>query len=292
MSGIDTPRRWSAEQIRTNTWLKWRLAGSPAVRAIADAALSGTVREPVEPPSDPLVTALIALAADPPDPDRALCVLGESQPTAIGDARTALGDLPGALAAYQRAVALDDTDPVAVIGAAVAAIRDHRAAKAVHDLRSLRTVDPDNPVLAHYLALALVCRATEARALSRDEDSVITSPAQLNECERICLELTDIPVADPDLDRAVDALTDQVLHGGTWAWRQYGGNGGLVAALLVLSLACVMVGGAVGDLWLVIGAALVGAGSVFLYVVTHRRPAWELRAQDLANMITNPGHAD
>jgi len=72
-------------------------------------------------------------------------------------------------------------------------------------------------------------------------------------------------------------------------WRPAGGNGGVLVLVLLLSITGVVFGSIADDVWLMIGAAVVGAVGLFLYVVNNRRPAWELRAQELANMVTSPG---
>lgn len=285
-----------------NLWLKWRLATSPAMAALADLALSdGDAVSPRdvlsgdEMSGDGLViTALAALAGG--DPEHAIHLLDDARPSAahatvLGDARATQHNWPAALAAYRRAVELDHTDPVARIGRAVAAIHNHDTAAAVADLRPLHAAQPDNPVITHYFVLAQVHHVRTVCAVSRDERTVITSPAQLAECERICTELANVRVDDTDLAAAVDALRQQVINSRTWAWREYGSNGGVLVVVLLISLAGVVFGGVINDLWLAIGAAILGGGAVFLYVVTNRRPAWELRAQDMANMITSPGRA-
>jgi hypothetical protein len=268
MSGIDAPGGWSTEQIHAHVWLKWRLAESPAVpMALASAQRATTPLELLDATSDEDGSYLAAAA----------------------DAQVLLGDWPAAMTAYERAVELDATQPIPLIGRAVVAIHQGCAATAVDDLRSLRAARPDDPVVAHYLALALVCRATEVRAINRDGRSVIISAAQLDECEHISGELADLAVDDPELVPAVAALAQQVGDSRAWTWRGRGGNGGVLAFVVLLSAIGVVGSGLVGNLWLVIAAALFGAGGVFLYVVTHRRPAWELGAQALVSMGTERG---
>jgi hypothetical protein len=264
MSGIDVPADWSTEQIHTNVWLKWRLTASPAALvALASADQATTVATRSDASSDDLAVA--------------------------ADAEVLRGNWSAALTLYQRMENVDATQPVPLIGRAVAAIHQRRAAVAVEDLRALRAARPGDPVVAHYLTLALVCRASEVRAVSRDERSVITSTAQLTECERIADELADLAVEDPALVQAVAALARQVRTSRAWTWREQGGNVGVLALVVLFSLVGIVAGGVLDDVWLVVGAALLGAGAAFLYVVTHRRPAWELRAQDLASIGTVPG---
>jgi tetratricopeptide (TPR) repeat protein len=301
MSRIDVPTAWSAEQIRAQVWLKWRLADSPAARAVADAALSGTALSgtvlsgtalsgsAVDRSGEALVAALTALALDDePAPPDAMSNVDGSCLVVAADAQVLRGDWSAALKLYERAVEVDATQPIALIGRAVVAIHRRRAGTALDDLRPLLAARPDDPVIRHYLALALMCRATEVRALSRDGRSVITSAAQLDECGLINDELADLARGDSELDEAATALHRQVLDSGVWTWREEGSNGGVLMSALVLSAAGILGGGTADDAWLVIGGALLGAGVVFLYVVTHRRPAWELQAQDLGSTVTEP----
>src|SRR6266568_9312100 len=172
MSGVATPQSWSADQMRVALWLKWRMAKPPAIVAIADAVLSGGEPDRHPPSGDPVVSALTALADG--HPDRAVRLLAEAsdtaaRSTALGDALAALADWPAATTAYQRAVDEDDTDPVALIGRAVAVLRDRPATVALADLRSLRAACPADPVVGHYFALVLVCRGWQGCAVGRDD---------------------------------------------------------------------------------------------------------------------------
>lgn len=290
MAGIAVTGAWSVRRTIVDIWQKWRLADQPLTVSIADAVRTDAVARlaPV-PDGDRLVSALAALAQG--DPDRATRLLAKAPDTAHvvtarGDVLAAQGNPAAAAELYRWAAEIDGSDPIAVLGRATAAIAAGDPDRALADIRTLPGA---GPVVAHYLASALLCRANQVCAVSRDGHRVIATEAQLAECERICRELAAHPVDDPELAAAVADLTGQVAGSRAWTWRRIGGNGGILALVLAVSLAGVLLGGAVDNVWLVVGAALVGAGAVFLYVVTNRRPVWELRAQHMAHTITIPG---
>jgi hypothetical protein len=296
MAGIDTPLEWSAEHNGRNVWSKWCLGGSPEVRAVADAALSGA---PLGRPggTDPLLAGLTALARhDHRDAEQVLSAAAASDDsglcwTALGDVYALAGDWESALDSTERAVeqAGGEAATVAVIGRAVAAIATGAAGTAVVDLRDLCRRMPGSPVLCHYLALALLCRATEVRAIGRDERPVIITAAQLASCSAISTEISGLPLHDEDLLQASAWLANEVRTSGAWRWRETGANGGVLAGVLLLAALGVSLGVLLGNVSVTVAAALVGAAGVFLYVATHRRPAWELRAQDMASLVTRQG---
>ncbi|HEX5116813.1 MAG TPA: hypothetical protein VFW65_16595 [Pseudonocardiaceae bacterium] len=266
------------------------MADSAQIDSIVTAVRSGTVVDHVA-GHDPLVVALVAVADG--EYARATRVLAKAEQTARtvtarADILALQGNWAGASLLYRRAVELDGADPVALLGRAVAAVSRHRATFAESEVRSLRDRFGDGPVLRHYLVLALVCRAGEVCAVSRDGRPVITSTAQLAECERIAAQLTGRPVDDTDLAAAAAGLTEQVSGSREWRWRRIGANTGILAGLLALSLVVALFTGLGHDPAMAIGSLVVGAGTLYLYVVTNRRPVWELRALGMAHMITAP----
>jgi hypothetical protein len=305
MAGVDAPSGWSAKQLNWCTWSKWRLVESPDIRAVAVAALSGT---PLDWPgdaddtvegTDPLAVGLTALARrDHAHAARVLSAAVETDPsglcaTALADVHAANGDWAAARDACERGACERGASPgaptTAVLGWVVAAIATGSAAAAVTELRERCRAEPDNPVLPDYFALALLGRANEVRALDRDGRSIIITAAQLSACSAISAELAGVPIADVDLRRASASLAGDVGVSDVWAWRAHSTNGGVLAVVLLLSLATVVVAAVLGSVAVVVAGALVGAAGVYLYVTTHRRPVWELRAQDMGTLVTRRG---
>lgn len=282
----------SPHRTMVDIWLKWSLVDSPAIASIVAAVRSGTmVDRNAVPDGDRLVSALAALADG--DRGRAARLLAKASETpwtvtARADILALQGNWAAAIPLYHRAVVLDGTDPIALLGTAVAAVAERRAATAEQVVRSVREMIGDGPVLRHYLVLALVCRAGEVCAVSRDGQPVITSTAQLAECERIAADLAGSPVDDDGLASSAAALVEQVTTSRAWRWRRRGANTGILIVLLLVCSIGALVTASGGDLSLAIGALVVGGGTVFLYVVTNRRPAWELHALGMAHMITAP----
>lgn len=265
------------------------MAGSADIDSIVTAVRSAAADDIAA--GDPLVAVLTAVADG--EYARADRVLAKTEQTARtvtvrADILALQGNWAGAALLYRRAVELDGADPVALLGRAVAAISQHQATLAESDVRSLRDRLGDGPVLRHYLVLALVCRAGEVCAVSRDGQPVITSTAQLAECERIAAQLTGLRVEDTELASAAAGLTEQVSDSREWRWRRIGANTGILVLLLALSLVVALVTALGHDPSLAIGSLVVGAGALYLYIVTNRRPAWELRALGMAHMITAP----
>jgi hypothetical protein len=286
--------------MRRQVWLKWRLAGSAEVRALAARQLAAqrTDARPAAAPqgrrgADPLLTGLLALADG--DLDTATTVLEAAARTgrhpecltALGDVSATYGDRATAVAVHRRALTALPDDPVTIIAAACT-LSTPDSARALDLLWPLHTSRPDDPVVSYYLVHVLLRRSEDVCSTDRHGRPAIISASQLAECRWIAGRLTALGGGDEETTHAIAMLTSRVATAETWEWRRSGANWGTLALFVILALIGVVIGNAMTNLAMLVGAALFGVGAVALFVVTHRRPMWELLAQDLGSVVTRP----
>jgi hypothetical protein len=281
--------------MRRQVWLKWRLSGSPDIQALAARALAGREADaqPGRHTAEPLLAGLTALADG--DLDTATDVLddaarGGRHPeclTALGDVFATQGDWDRAADACRHALGASPTDPIAIIGAAVALSARH-SPSALDLLWPLHTSRADDSVVSYYLVHVLLRRSDDVASSDRHGRPAIISASQLAESRWIVGQLTVLGGGDEEATLAIAKLASRVAAAESWAWRQSGANWGTLALFVALAALGVLIGGAISDVAVLAGAALFGAGSICLFVLTHRRPTWELLAQDLGSVVTRP----
>jgi hypothetical protein len=286
---------WSARQMRRQVWLKWRLAESGEVQTLAATQLAAREvdHQPGRHSAEPLLAGLAALADG--DLDTATAVLDAAARTgrhpecltALGDVFATLGDRTTAVDVCRRALAARPTDPVAAIGAAVALSAQDSAA-ALDLLWPLHTARPDDPVVSYYLVHVLLRRSEDVSSSDRHGQPAIISASQLAECRWIVGQLTALGGGDEEATLAVAKLASRVAVAETWAWRRSGANWGTLALFVILAVLGMTFGDALSNMAVLVGSVLFGLMAVVLFVVTHRRPVWELLAQDLGSVVTRP----
>jgi hypothetical protein len=281
--------------MRRQVWLKWRLAESPELADLAARALAGREADaqPGKHASEPLLSGLTALANG--DPETAMTVLDTAARsgqhpeclTALADVFATLGDWTEAANVSRHAVAARPHDPVTLIGAAVAlSVMDSLAALDV--LWPLHIARADDSVVSYYVVHVLLRRSDDVASSDRHGRPAIISASQLAESRWIVEQLSARGGGDEEATLAIAKLANRVAEADTRTWRRSGANWGTLALFVVLALLGVTFGGAISDVAVLTGAALFGIGAVVLFVLTHRRPRWELLAQDLGAVATRP----
>ncbi|HEY3753775.1 MAG TPA: hypothetical protein VGL80_31675, partial [Pseudonocardiaceae bacterium] len=93
---------------------------------------------------------------------------------------------------------------------------------------------------------------------------------------------------DQEAAAEAGALAEQVRIAEHLTWRRQGANKGTLALFVGLSLVLLAIALGISDMAMLAGAIVLGGGTAALYVFTHRRPYWELLAQDLGSVAMRP----
>jgi tetratricopeptide (TPR) repeat protein len=222
--------------------------------------------------------------------ERAFELRGEARDLAgLGDALMLLGDQDAAVACFQRAEG--DPDPLVELGLSQALVLAGDAWQAIRLLERLLTDRPDDPAVRHHLAGALLSAADLARSVTRDEEFVITARRQLEMCSYVAQRVTVVAVDDTHRE-AARALAELTEDGQEWIWSRENAAIAYGALVVILGLAAVVLGGMTGNVLLVVAGAVLGAAAVFAIVVTHRRQAWQVRADRVAPLVWRHGLTD
>ncbi|MDQ2586053.1 hypothetical protein [Saccharothrix yanglingensis] len=155
-------------------------------------------------------------------------------------------------------------------------LQDGNAERVVaHVRRELgSTPDPGTAdVLRGHLALALVARSAEVRAVTDDGGLAIRTRRQAAECHALADEVLALR-PDPGLVALALDLRGRAEEAERWRWVEPGVGQTAVVALAVLVLP--FVGGAVGSAGVTAAGVAVGAALVFGFVLAHRRRGWAL----------------
>jgi hypothetical protein len=297
VTDMDRSGRRSPGQMRRQVWLKWRLSDSEDVRALAAAQLAaGSGQQDDTPPQrgdDPLLAGLIALADG--DFTTATTVLSDAASsgrhpeclTALADVYASRGDWRQAADLAGRAAVLRPDDPVAIVAAA-ATLSETDSSAALKLLWPLHTERPSDPVVSYYAVHVLLRRGVAVSSTSRDGRAVIISASQLAECRWVVTELNSLGGGDQEAAAKAAALVEQVRIAEHLTWRRQGANKGTLALFVGLSLVLLAIALGISDMAMLAGAIVLGGGTAALYVFTHRRPYWELLAQDLGSVAMRP----
>jgi hypothetical protein len=179
--------------------------------------------------------------------------------------------------------------PLIHIGRAQARVAADRAWAAVADMERLHASEPDNPVVARYLAAFLLAAADQSRGMTRDGRLVVTNERQLAACETAGYRILDLDVP-AELLAAGQHLVELAAEGRVWTWRNQRSTVVRLVAAMVAGMAAVVVGGVTENIVLVVAGIVVGAGLVAWLVLWNRRPAWRTTAEEA--VIRRPGLAD
>jgi predicted Zn-dependent protease len=283
----------SPRQMRRQVWLKWRLSPDQEVRDLAAAALAEQDPPALRDGQPPLQAGLTALAAGEfqvaGDILEAAAVTGEHPEclVALADVCATRGDHDQASDLATRAVDMNPRDPIAVLGAA-ASVSDRTPTVALNLLEALRMARPDDRIVSYYVVRALLGRADQVAAANREGRPAIISASQLNECKVLVHRMADLGGGDDESAAAVAALSDEIRIAETPTWLRPGANWGTLVMFLLLALAGILTGYYAADMALLVGAVVFGLAVGALFVITHRRPFWELRALDLGSVATRP----
>lgn len=143
------------------------------------------------------------------------------------------------------------------------------------------------PVEEH-LVVALAARSVLLRSVTAHGGVVMVEHEQLTGCERIAKRILELR-PDPDMEAFARDLLARVEDSRRWVWVGQSALPVSVAAVLVLGLLPVVLGGANGHVPSVVFGVLVGAVLTFALVVRHRRQVWLVRAESLAPLLASAG---
>jgi hypothetical protein len=216
-------------------------------------------------PGDPISTAW----------QEPLAQWGDDHRLPAVDAMIAQGDHRGVVDLL-RADPTDD--PVVHIGLARARVVAGNAWTAVAEMERLYANDPDNPVVARYLAACLLAAADQSRDVTRDGLLVVTNERQLAACESAGYRILDLDIPE-DLTAAGQHLVDLATTGRVWTWRDRQLTVVRLVAAMGVGLAAVVVGGAAQSVPLVVFGIVMGAVLAAWLVLRDRRPAWWMKAE-------------
>ncbi len=192
----------------------------------------------------------------------------------IGDVHIARGRWQFAGECYQRALDLDNGDPLAELGRSQVLVATGKAQDAVTDLERMVANRPGDPVLRYYLASTWCSVAEQCRSQTTDEVLVITSKHQLRICDRAARRILDLDVDDDELVRGATRLLAEVDASRRWSWAPEGVAVSLAILVLSLGLTMVVAGGALGSVGLVVAGIVLGSVLLYLIVLRFRRQAW------------------
>jgi hypothetical protein len=161
--------------------------------------------------------------------------------------------------------------------------------RAVEALELQLAAGPDDPELAHRLALALEASTTAARSLTRDQRLVLTSRLQLDVCERAARRILELRVDDQRLTFGAQALLAEVAAARRWVWHKQGEAMAYTVAGAVTGLAGSVAGGLAGSIPIVVCSALVSSLVAAAVVLRHRREHWTVQAEQARPVIWRPG---
>ena len=288
-------------------WVKWQLSPDPHTRSRAAEIVAGTD------PSGPDAQAGPVRMDDPEwwfERGQFAVVVGnwdEAQQafdqalrrrddaryrTGLADVLAAGGNWQQALGHYQQAARLAPADLVPVIGIAHALAASGSAADAEAILDGQLVSRPADPILAYYLARVLLQRTADVRSLAArqpsDQQLVITSQAQVVTCEQLAYRVLEVS-ADVELAAAAETVLSEVAAARRWIWS--GRTSGQFAcfAAMVLASGLVAGGGLTGNVLLFALGLVAGAGSIFMFVVRQRRPAWQFLAEEAEPVLVRRG---
>jgi tetratricopeptide (TPR) repeat protein len=283
----------SPRQLRRQVWLKWRLSPEQDVRDLAAEQLAEQPPPAPRDGRDPLLSGLTALAAG--DFQTAHDVLETAALTgehpeclvALADVAAYRGDWDRANDLATRAVDMNPQDPVAILGGA-ATVSDRSPLVALNLLEALRMARPDDQIVSYYVVRALLSRADQVAAANRDGRPAIISASQLDECKALVHRMAELGGGDDESAAVVAALSDEIRIAETPTWLRQGANWGTLVMFVLLAIAGILTGYYLSDVALLAGAVVFGLAVGALFVLTHRRPLWELRALDLGSVATRP----
>jgi hypothetical protein len=282
--------------LRRQVWLKWRLGESDDVRALAatQLAAAGGQQDTARHSDDPLLAGLTALADG--DFGTATTVLDGAAARhsecliALADVSASRGDWRTAADLAGRAAVLRPDDPVAILAAATA-LSETDPVAALKLVWPLHTDRPTDPVVSYYVVHLLLRRGAAVSSTYRDGTGLIISASQLTECRQILAQLATLGGGDQEAAEEAAALAERVRTAEQLTWRQRGASRGTLAVFLALSVVLLLIGALIPDYVLLAGALVLGVGTAWLYVYTHRLPYWQLLAQDLSSVALRPDTA-
>jgi tetratricopeptide (TPR) repeat protein len=219
--------------------------------------------------------------------DQAVRMRGEARElVGLGDALMLMGEHEPAAESFRRATG----SPMGACGLSQVLVAQENAAEAVRLLDDQLARHPDDAVVRHHLAGALLCMADQVRSLTRDEVLVITSRRQFDTCADIARQVTEVAM-DPAHLAAARELRVLTSEGARWVWHREASVMAYMAVTVVLGFAAVVVGGAVASVAVVVAGALLGAAAVFGLVMGYRRQAWQVQADRVAPLVWRHGEA-
>jgi tetratricopeptide (TPR) repeat protein len=207
----------------------------------------------------------------------------------LGDALMLLEQNDEAITHFERAAELE-TSVLVECGLSQALILQGDAGRAAERLKPLLAQHPDDPVVRHHLSAAMLSTADQARSVTRDEQFVITSQAQIDICLAVASQVTGIAASEQHI-AAAGQLRTEVQNGQRWVWSSEGAALGLSLLVALVGIALVAFGGGNGNVALVIVAAVVGAAAIYGIVLAYRRQAWQVHAAKVARVVWRRGVA-
>jgi tetratricopeptide (TPR) repeat protein len=231
------------------------------------------------------------LLAGRPDEARSLFQSGGSPRdlVGLGDALILLGRPEEAIEHFESAAGLDSSVFVEC-GLSQALILRGDAGRAVERLEPLLRRSPEDPVLRHHLSAALLSVADQARSVTRDEQFVITSQAQIDICARVAGRVAGIAASDQHV-AAARQLDAEIQRGQRWVWSSETAALGLSLLVALAGIALAALGGGTGNVALVVLAAVLGAVAIYGIVIAFRRQAWQIQATEVAHVVWRRGVA-
>jgi tetratricopeptide (TPR) repeat protein len=207
----------------------------------------------------------------------------------LGDALILLGRHEEAIEHFESAAELE-TSVFVECGLSQAVILQGDAGRAAERLEPLLARHPEDPVLRHHLSAAVLSIADQARSVTRDEQFVITSQAQIDICAAVADRVTGIAASEQHI-AAARQLQAEIQNGQRWVWSSETAALGLSLLVALAGIALVALGGGAGNIALVVLAAVAGAVGIYGIVIAFRRQAWQIRAAEVARVVWRRGVA-
>ncbi|WP_020419457.1 hypothetical protein [Amycolatopsis sp. ATCC 39116] len=158
---------------------------------------------------------------------------------------------------------------------------------AVQALEQQLAAAPADLDLRLRLAHALEALTVSARSVTREGLPVVTSARQRELCAWAARRILELKVPDARLTTGAQALLAELDAGRRWVW--HGQGQVAIAAVVVLGLVAVVLGGLAGVVAVVVAGAVLSSVLLSVLVLRFRRERWRVEAERLAPVIWRPG---
>jgi hypothetical protein len=166
---------------------------------------------------------------------------------------------------------------------------DEDSAAEVQRLHQKLLARPDDGELRGRLAWAIKRMTEQSIAITVYQVHVITSERQRELCREAATRILELAPWDAELTAFATNLLDEVDRGGRWTWEKKAVAYTVAACVVAVGLALVLVGGLVGNIPLIVVAALLSSAALAATVLRFRRETWRIAARQVQPLVERSG---